>query len=90
MLGIGFPRSKLPRGLSRPPAPVEHKGVEAGRVARGGDLNRKSDSASGHQVMWEGYSRMVVGAKTPGRVVKMGSGSTLYPYRESRTGPPKS
>ena len=48
-------------------------------VARlGGYLNRKHDTAPGHQVIWEGYMRMSTGAQTMERIVRNGPDSAIH------------
>ena len=44
----------------------------------GGYLNRKHDRPPGHQVVWEGYARMVIGAQTMDRVLKIGPDSAIH------------
>ena len=48
-------------------------------VARvGGYLDRKCDGPPGHQVIWEGYARMAVGAKALEHVVRFGEKSAVH------------
>ena len=48
-------------------------------IARlGGYLNRKSDAPPGHQVIWEGYTRLAAVAQAMERAVKIGDKNNLY------------
>ncbi len=51
-------------------------------VARlGGYLNRKNDGPPGHQVVWEGYARMTLGAQALERAVRIGEASAIHTLR---------
>ena len=48
-------------------------------IARlGGYLNRKHDAPPGHQVIWEGYTRLAVATQAMERLIKNGEESPLY------------
>ncbi len=48
-------------------------------IARlGGYLNRKNDAPPGHQVIWEGYTRLATVAQAMERAVKIGDKNNLY------------
>ena len=77
----GFP---VP-GRERPEDPVDLEAVSLGQalllVARlGGYLNRRNDGPPGHQTVWEGYTRLVTGARTIERIAENGEASALHPY----------
>ena len=44
----------------------------------GGYLNRKHDAPPGHQIVWEGYARLALGARVLERAQKFGSDSSVF------------
>ena len=44
----------------------------------GGYLNRKHDAPPGHQIVWEGYARLALGARVVERAQKFGSDSSVF------------
>ena len=72
-----------------PENPLDLKAVSLGQamllVARlGGYLNRRNNGPPGHQTVWEGYARLVVGAQTIERIADNGKYSALHPYLAQR------
>ncbi len=48
-------------------------------VARmGGYLNRRNDGPPGHQVVWEGYTRLATGSQVMRRAAAFGAESALH------------
>ena len=80
-IASGFP---VP-GRETPNAPLNIKAVSLGQalllVARlGGYLNRSNDGPPGHKMVWEGYSKLVIGAQTIERIEENGEAGALQPY----------
>ena len=46
----------------------------------GGYLNRKNDTPPGHQILWEGYTRLNIGAQTLERAKEVGEKSGVARY----------
>ena len=81
----GFP---VP-GRDGPDDPVDLEAVTLGQamlvLARiGGYLNRKNDGPPGHQIIWEGYMRLVAIAQGYERIEAIGDGSAYHAFAEEK------
>ena len=89
LLDFAIARSLPVPGREHPKDPLDLEAVSLGQamllVARlGGYLNRSNDGPPGHQTVWEGYARLVVGAQTIERIADNGEDSALHPYIAQR------
>ncbi len=89
LLDFAIARGLPVPGRERPEDPPDLEAVSLGQalllVARlGGHLNRRNDGPPGHQTVWEGYARLVVGAQTIERIAENGEAGALHPYLAQR------
>ncbi len=89
--GIALPSTAVQPGDRAPTAVAKGRevpplslGCAILLIARlGGYLNRKHDAPPGHQVIWEGYTRLAVATQAMERLIKNGEESPLYNWIRS-------